>query len=55
MKWSKSNRERQIPHDNIYVWNLKFDRNELVYETETDSGQRRQIYSYQRAMGKGEG
>ena len=35
------------------MWNLKYDTNELIYETETDSGQRKQIYSYQRAMGRG--
>ena len=37
-KWSKSERERQIPHDITYTWNLKYDTNEPVYETETDSG-----------------
>ena len=36
-KWSKSERERQIPYDIIYMWNLKYDTNELLYETETDS------------------
>ena len=36
-KWSKSERERQIPYDITYMWNLKYDTNELVYETETDS------------------
>ena len=36
-KRSKSERERQIPNDIIYIWNLKYDTNELIYETETDS------------------
>ena len=36
-KWSKSDRERQIPYDITYMWNLKYDTNELMYETETDS------------------
>ena len=36
-KWSKSERERQIPYDITYTWNLKHDTNELIYETETDS------------------
>ena len=36
-KWSKSERERQIPYDISYTWNLKYDTNELIYETETDS------------------
>ena len=35
-KWSKSGRERQILYD-IYMWDLKYDTNELIYKTETDS------------------
>ena len=33
----KSDRERQIPYDITYVWNLKYDTNELIYKRETDS------------------
>ena len=33
-KWSKSERERQIPYAITYMWNLKYD---TIYETETDS------------------
>ena len=36
-KGSKSERERQIPYDITYMWNLKYDTNELIYGTETDS------------------
>ena len=36
-KWSKSERERQILYNITYMWNLKYDTNELIYETETDS------------------
>ena len=36
-KWSKSERERQIPYDITYMWNLKYDTNEPIYKTETDS------------------
>ena len=36
-KWNKPERERQIPYNIIYMWNLKFDTNELIYETETES------------------
>ena len=36
-KCSKSERERQIPYDITYMWNLKYDTNKLVYETERDS------------------
>ena len=24
-----------MPHDIIYMWNLKYDTNELIYKTET--------------------
>ena len=36
-KWSQSDRERQICII-TFMWNLKFYRNEPIYETETDSG-----------------
>ena len=36
-KWSKSDREKQTPYDVTYMWNLKYDTNELIYVTETDS------------------
>ena len=36
-KWSKSERERQIPFGITYMWNLKYDTSEPIYETETDS------------------
>ena len=36
---NKSDRERQrpIPYDITYMWNLKYDTNEHMHETETDS------------------
>ena len=36
-KWSKSERERKTPYDITYMWNLKYDTNELIYKTEPDS------------------
>ena len=36
-KWSKSERETQIPYDIIYMWNLKYGTNEPICEIETDS------------------
>ena len=38
-KWNKSVRERQIPYDITYTWNIKHGTNEPVniYETETDA------------------
>ena len=32
-----SQTERQMPYDITYMWNLKYDTNELIYKTETDS------------------
>ena len=34
---SKSERERQVPYGITYRWNLKYDAQELIYETERDS------------------
>ena len=34
---TKSEIERQTPCDITYMWDLKYDTNEHVYETETDS------------------
>ena len=48
-KWSKSKRERKIPYGIIYVWNLKYDTNELIYRT--DSSHREQ--TCQGGVGKG--
>ena len=36
-KWNKPDKERQISWDITYMWNLKYDTNELIYETETNS------------------
>ena len=33
----RSKSEREIPYNIIYMWNLKYDTNELIYKTETDS------------------
>ena len=36
-KWSKSERERQMPYDSAHMQNLKYDTNEPIYETKIDS------------------
>ena len=36
-KWNKLERERQIPYDVIYIWNLKYGTNEPICRTETNS------------------
>ena len=35
-KWRKSEKEIQIVYDITYMWSLKYDKNELIYKTETD-------------------
>ena len=30
------------------MWNLKYDKNELIYKTEITHGHRKKIYGYQR-------
>ena len=37
LKWSKSDRGRQISYDITYMWTLKHDTNELIYKTEIES------------------
>ena len=36
-KWNKSERETQIPCDITYTWTLKYNTNEPIFKTETDS------------------
>ena len=36
-KWSQSERERQIPYDITYTWNLKYGTNEPICNIEADS------------------
>ena len=36
-KWNKSERERRISYDITYMWNVKYDTDEPIYETETHS------------------
>ena len=54
-KWSKSERERQIPYGVTYMWNLKSDTNQLIYKTETDSDMenKRMVTKGGRGMGEG--
>ena len=34
-KWTKSEREGQIPYDITYMWTLKYGTNEPIYKTKT--------------------
>ena len=35
--YTKSDRERQIAYDITYMWNLKNDTTELIYETDSQT------------------
>ena len=35
-QWSKAERDGQIINDVTYMWNLKYDTNEIIYKIETD-------------------
>ena len=50
-KWSKS--ERQIPYDITYMWNLKYDTKELIYETGTESQTSRLVVAGGRQVREG--
>ena len=54
-KWSKSERERQIPYDITYTWNLKHGTNDPIYKTETDHGHAEQTCGSQRGGRGGSG
>ena len=43
-----------MPYDITYMWNLKYDTNELIYETETDSQTKRTDSWLSGVEGKGE-
>ena len=45
-----SQKERQIPHNIVYIWNLKYVTNEPIYRTETDSDMENRL-----VVAKGEG
>ena len=34
---SEVSQKEKDKYDITYMWNLKYDKNELIYETETDS------------------
>ena len=45
--------ERQKSYGITYIWNLKYDTNELIYKSEIDSQTQKTNYGYQRGMGVG--
>ena len=55
-KQNKSGRERQMPYDITYMWNLKYDTNQHTYKTKTDSQTQRTVMllpRWQEVVGKG--
>ena len=48
-------RQRQIPYDITYMWNLKYDTNELIYKTETDLHTQKTNLWLPKGKGGGEG
>ena len=49
---TKSEREKQIPYDITYTWNLKYGTNDPTYRTERDSQTRNRLVA---AKGQEEG
>ena len=48
-------KKRQIPYNITYMWNLKYDTNELIYEKETDAQtQKANLMVIKRLRGWGE-
>ena len=47
----KTKPNRQIPYHITYMWNLKYDTNEPIYETETKSGTQRTDWSLPKGGG----
>ena len=54
-KQSESDQERQVSCDITYMWNLKYDTNELIHGTETDSQTQRTDLWLPRRMRMGKG
>ena len=52
-KRNKSKREIQIPYDITYMWNLKYDINELIHKTEIHSQTYRLVIAKVEAGGEG--
>ena len=52
--WSKSETERQIPHESAYMWHLKYDTNKRINEKEADSQtENRLVVAEEEGVGKG--
>ena len=54
MKGSKSDRERQIPYDMAYMWNLKYHMNKHIYKTDSQT-ERPDLWLARRRRVEGQG
>ena len=54
-KQSKSERERQIPYDITYMWNIKYEANELIMKQKQTHRHGKKTYDYERGKRVGEG
>ena len=52
IKWSKSDRERQISYDITRMWNLKYDTNELVLQNRLTDINNRLVVDKGKAWGR---
>ena len=51
-----SQKEKETPHDSTYTWNLKYNKNEYMYEAEADSQtQRTNMWVPRQGVGEREG
>ena len=50
-KWSKSGKERQIPYDLVYIWNLKYDTDKQYLGNTDRFGE--QTFAMQEEAGQG--
>ena len=51
----KSERERQIPYDITYMWNLKYDKNEPIYKKQNQIHRPMEQTCGCQMLGEGEG
>ena len=54
-KWTKSERETEMPCDITYTWNLKYNTNEFVMKQKQTHRHREQTYGHQGQRGVEEG
>ena len=51
-KWNTSEREKQIPYEITYMWNLNYGTNDPIYIAEIDHGHGEQTCGCQEGEGR---